>query len=215
MKTISQNKPNFQISEKPYWKLLLQSIMLFVLFSIVYIFISANEDHLSALLTGTLLVIGIFLLGKWLNIQFFTFEKFTKEQVMIVILSVVICQAMYYLFTLPISTTSNQQDINSVLARLPFINKLLSTAILSPIIEEVVFRGLLIKGLFRGIPIIGAVLSVILFGAAHIPTNIWEWLIYGGYGFVFVTAYLKTKRLEVPMIIHILHNSLFLIIYHV
>lgn len=51
-------------------------------------------------------------------------------------------------------------------------------------------------------------LIIILFAGAHGPSNIGEWLIYGFSGLIFVIAYLKTKRLEVPIIIHMLGNIL-------
>ena len=51
-------------------------------------------------------------------------------------------------------------------------------------------------------------LIIILFAGAHGPSNIEEWLIYGFSGLIFLTAYLKIKRLEVPIIIHMLGNIL-------
>lgn len=80
-------------------------------------------------------------------------------------------------------------------------------AICGPILEEWVFRAGIIGHLFERYPLIGVVISSLVFGAMHMPTNLISWLIYGGIGAILSLIYYKTKRLELVMIIHILHNA--------
>ena len=60
-------------------------------------------------------------------------------------------------------TTGNEKGVSY--RNVPLYLQLIAIGILGPIIEEIIFRGLLIKGIFRGAPIVGGIVSVILFVA--------------------------------------------------
>lgn len=204
---------SFELSHKPYWKLLLQTILLIILVSISYVVSGDILYSLSSGLIGIAILIVAFLISKWLKIKLFRFNKLSQRQLIYIVVGVIVCQLIYFVLSQPISITENQQELNDMLKGKPFILQLSVVGIIGPLCEEIIFRGLLIKGIFRGIPVIGGVISALLFGFAHFPTNIWEWCIYTAYGVVFVTGYMKTKRLEVPILMHIFHNSLYLLIH--
>lgn len=81
------------------------------------------------------------------------------------------------------------------------------TAIAAPIVEETVMRGLILGRLFNN-SYLGVILSSLLFGLLHIPTNIGSWIIYGGMGLVLAVVYHKTQKLEYTIAIHFINNAL-------
>lgn len=83
----------------------------------------------------------------------------------------------------------------------------LTVCILAPIIEEILFRGILLRGLLQNgtSPIIAISLSAILFGLAHL--NPWQFLGAGLLGAVFGFVYFRTKSLWLCIFLHALNNS--------
>ena len=81
------------------------------------------------------------------------------------------------------------------------------TAIAAPIVEETVMRGLILGRLFNN-SYLGVILSSLLFGLLHIPTNIGSWIIYGGMGLVLAVVYHKIQKLEYTIAIHFINNAL-------
>ena len=92
----------------------------------------------------------------------------------------------------------------SIMSSLPVIGVFISTVILSPIAEELIFRGVLINRLKLITPTLFAVLiSSLLFGALHSFGSIFS-------AFVFAVCmailYLKTENICVPILAHFLNN---------
>ena len=81
------------------------------------------------------------------------------------------------------------------------------TAIAAPIVEEPVMRGLILGRVINN-SYLGVILSSLLFGLLHIPTNIGSWIIYGGMGLVLAVVYHKTQKLEYTIAIHFINNAL-------
>ncbi|WP_288623920.1 CPBP family intramembrane glutamic endopeptidase [uncultured Streptococcus sp.] len=81
------------------------------------------------------------------------------------------------------------------------------TAIAAPIVEETVMRGLILGRVFNN-SYLGVILSSLLFGLLHMPTDIGSWIIYGGMGLVLAVVYHKTQKLEYIIAIHFINNAL-------
>lgn len=87
---------------------------------------------------------------------------------------------------------------------------MITTTVTSPIAEEFIFRGLLLNRLIKKTNIWGGILiSSLLFAAVH--TQAEKLIATFLFGIIASLIYLKTKNLFVPILIHILHNSLALI----
>ncbi|MBA5628621.1 CPBP family intramembrane glutamic endopeptidase [Moheibacter lacus] len=84
----------------------------------------------------------------------------------------------------------------------------ITVCILAPIIEEILFRGILLRGLLqKGIsPILAIILSSFLFGLAHL--NPWQFMGAGLLGAVFGFVYYRTKALWICIFLHALNNSI-------
>lgn len=83
----------------------------------------------------------------------------------------------------------------------------ITVCILAPIIEEILFRGILLRGLLQNgtSPILAISLSAVLFGMAHL--NPWQFLGAGLLGAVFGFIYYRTQSLWLCMLLHALNNS--------
>lgn len=79
-------------------------------------------------------------------------------------------------------------------------------ALIAPILEEIIFRKIIFGQLYlRTNFIIAALLSALIFGIIHgEPQHL---LVYASMGFVFAFLYVKTKRIIVPIIVHMAMNT--------
>ncbi|HEX3549599.1 MAG TPA: type II CAAX endopeptidase family protein [Candidatus Elarobacter sp.] len=78
---------------------------------------------------------------------------------------------------------------------------------LGPIAEETIFRGLLLGALApRTGVLVGAVITAVIFGAAHTDLVLFPTL--AALGFVNALAYAATGNLWVPITLHALNNAL-------
>ncbi len=105
-----------------------------------------------------------------------------------------------------VSNSTNQATIENIHMN-PFV-LITFTVIMAPIVEELVFRGILMGRVFNPDSIVGLILSSLLFGLAHMPNSIGVWIVYAGMGFVLGTAYRKCQKLEYCIMAHMINNSI-------
>ena len=86
-------------------------------------------------------------------------------------------------------------------------------ALIAPILEEVIFRKIIFGSLYKKTGFfIAALISAVLFGIIHgEPQHL---LIYASMGFVFAYLYVKTKRIIVPIAVHMTLNSISVIVQY-
>ena len=105
-----------------------------------------------------------------------------------------------------VSNSTNQAAIENAHMN-PFV-LITITVIMAPIVEELVFRGILMGRVFNPDSIVGLILSSLLFGLAHMPNSIGVWIVYAGMGFALGTAYRKFQKLEYCIMAHMINNSI-------
>ena len=105
------------------------------------------------------------------------------------------------------TTTSNQEAINSLMSETSIISSFFVIALVAPICEEVICRGIIPTKLFEGYEKIGYVFGWLLFTMAHIPTNPPSFLIYGWMSAVLTWTAYRTKRLEMSILLHLVNNG--------
>ena len=107
--------------------------------------------------------------------------------------------------------TANNQAIAELMGHDPLVIVAMSigAVLLSPVAEEVIFRGILIDLFFSRFQLIGPILvSGLVFSAEHASTNPISFLIYFTLGGVLAHVYQRTGHLEYTIAIHALNNLL-------
>jgi membrane protease YdiL (CAAX protease family) len=135
-------------------------------------------------------------------------------------LCAIICQVVMMLIVtgLNIPLTSNVESIDGDVGRSYVIATAIAAVIAAPIIEEVVFRGLVMRGFLSRMGAVPAVvLQGVLFGAAHVDPargagNIGLVMVLSSVGIAFGGAAYLTRRLGPTVIAHAIFNGLVLLV---
>lgn len=207
------NTEEYILSNKNYFKLIIQSLIISILLFIGEGLLVTFIDKPLFYIISLFYIIMIFFLCKKWKLNLFNFSLLHKKDFLLIILSFILIQILNNLFFQFLPSINNQNYLESAVSNSSLVYLILTIGIIIPIIEECVVRAFLIKGIFRELPFIGSVLSVIVFTILHTPTNVWEYLLFGSSGIIYVLTFNKTKRLEVPILIHILNNSYGIILY--
>ena len=94
------------------------------------------------------------------------------------------------------------------------VQSIISIIVISPIIEEIIFRSFVISVLFKPYPFLGFITSSILFSLFHSPENIFVFSIYLISGFILGLSYFLTRRIEIPILIHSLYNFILIFFFN-
>ena len=127
-------------------------------------------------------------------------------QALVIFIGMEILFAGYLMLEPNFVTTQNQTALDVVLNGTPEWNVVLGVCILAPIVEEIVFRGLIMKYLLPQWPLIGWLVSSALFAGFHQPQSLFEFGIYALMGAVLGLTYWKTRRLEYAVAVHVINN---------
>lgn len=117
-------------------------------------------------------------------------------------------------FVLGGGVANNEQLVQKMIKSLPLI-MVIEAGLLAPFTEEIVFRKS-IKDVVKN-PYLFAFLSFLLFGGAHVfhSSNLMGYLYiipYGALGAAFAFTYYKTDTIFTSMTIHMIHNTLLILI---
>ena len=105
------------------------------------------------------------------------------------------------------TTTGNQSNINDLVQNSSLISSFFLLALLAPICEEILCRGIVPKKIFRGKENLGFIVGTIVFALLHQPSNLPSLLIYGGMSTVLSWTAYKTQRLEMSILLHMIVNG--------
>ena len=101
----------------------------------------------------------------------------------------------------------NQYLIENILNTMPIL-MIVTAVIFGPIVEEIIFR-LVLMNLFNWKPIYKLIFSSLIFGFLHVIAGSWIHIIpYTLIGLVFGYFYLKFQNIWHITILHILHNAI-------
>lgn len=105
------------------------------------------------------------------------------------------------------------QEVSEILYTPPIWQQLLSSGLLIPIVEEVIFRGLGFRLLRRWIPFAWAmIISAVAFGAYH--GNLVQFVYAGLCGMLLAYVYEKYQTLLAPILSHAVMNIVAIILTH-
>lgn len=177
----------------------------------------AHKLSLLAVLILIIFIVGniylLMYLGKKLGFLTLSKDFLTKKNIIYILVGTLIARTAGIGGTLLLNATGVTQTANDETIGQLFTGEnplliILLIGIAAPIMEEIVFRGGIVGYLFKDLPVVGIIVSSVLFGLMHSPTNIISFLIYGLIGLTCAIAYFKTRRLEVSIAIHFLNNIL-------
>ena len=122
--------------------------------------------------------------------------------------------------TLIFPSTQNGSEIMKEAANLTgisyFIMRILYGSLIAPIVEELVFRGLLMTSLSRFKKYyLDVVVSSTLFSLIHILQYGWvltDFIVYAGAGLLFCMLFRYTRSVYWPMALHILWNTFLIVV---
>ncbi|MGV0755095.1 lysostaphin resistance A-like protein [Empedobacter brevis] len=168
-------------------------------------------------LTGTVCAIIILLVltqTKFASIIQSIQHPFTIIQLILSIACWIFLLPLAEVFTSLIPTTGPLEEIykifqNSFEMMLDYkVAGFIMVCILAPVFEEIIFRGIILKGMlnFNIKPTIAILINGFVFGCAHM--NPWQFIGAGILGIIFGIVYYRTKSLFLPILLHFLNNTL-------
>ncbi|MCT1471391.1 CPBP family intramembrane glutamic endopeptidase [Staphylococcus hominis] len=195
-----------KLEEKSQITLIVQSMIVIILFFICEALFFTYLDKPVFYIIGVIFLLLTLLLCKLFKFNLFSFKALKRNEIVLIIISFLVIEITTYLITTFFPMPSNQESLSKMVDQSNLIVAIITLGILIPIIEECICRGILIKVLFQKSQRIGVIISILLFTFAHGPSSVIDFIIYGLPAVIYSVIYYKTKRLEIPIIIHIMNN---------
>lgn len=200
---------DLSVARGNYFLTLLYAFLITIILLIGFV---VSDTHI---LYGMFIVlIGIVLL-RLFKINLLSFKKLTMSQAIYIIGGALLIYGLDHLYLHFHDVPTNEQELDRELQHTPLYMSIVTIAIIPAIVEEIVFRGMIIRVVFRKHLFIGLVVSSLVFASLHESDTWIGYLPYLYSGVIFGLIYLKTKRLEVVILIHFINNlsSLLILIW--
>ena len=197
-----------KLEEKSQITLIVQSMIVIILFFICEALFLTYMNKPVFSIIGVICLLLTLLLCKLFKFNLFSFKALKRNEIVLIIISFLVIEITTYLITTFFPLPSNQESLSKMVDQSNLIVAIITLGILVPIIEECICRGVFIKVLFQKSQRIGVIISILLFTFAHGPSSVTDFIIYGLPAVIYSVSYYKTKRLEIPIIIHIMNNIL-------
>ena len=201
-----------------YTMFALLQIGLFILFGLSLLTNSnlvESEFALSAIGLTVPAIVGIIFFRKEIIESFTYFKEKTILKIvsipMVVLLMVIVENSIMHF--LNIGQPENQEQVLTRGAEVPIIFTLLLFGIIGPIIEEIIFRYILVNRFSEYVgTAIASIISILIFTVLH-SQNLSDFAIYLPGSVIYTVAYLISKgSLAYIIAIHVLNNVLSLIL---
>ncbi|PEV58708.1 CPBP family intramembrane metalloprotease [Bacillus cereus] len=161
-------------------------------------------------------IIGICFYRKEIIQSFSYFKEKTILKVVsipMVVLLTGILEKFVTKFLVNTDQSVNQDAVNQAASEVPFIFALILVGVAGPIVEEIIFRHILVNKFSSYVgTAIASIISILIFTVLH-SQNLSDFAIYLPGSVIFTVAYLISKRsLAYIIAIHVLNNVLSLIL---
>lgn len=196
---------DLSVARGNYFLTLLSAFFITIILLIGFV---VSDTHI---LYGVFIVlIGIVLL-RLFKINLLSFKKLTMSQVIYIIGGALLIYGLDYLYLHFHDVPANEQQLEHEIRNTPFYISIFTVSIIPAIVEEIVFRGMIIRVIFRKHLFLGLLVSSLVFASLHESDTWIGYLPYLYSGLIFGLIYIKTKRLEVVIFMHFLNNLLALL----
>ncbi len=195
----------------------------YILSKLYYTFNLSNEmyDLISLFVYLFMIAISVYLAFPVLKESYYKTPKLRKliKSVLLTFVALYFISALSSILVFILTglqDSANQNQVVDAFKQNPSLI-IFTTVIYAPIVEEIVFRGAIFRGLRSKTNfIISAIISGLLFGFIHvfdslIQGNILDLLyiiVYGSLGFVFCYAYEKNNSIFASIALHFINNFL-------
>lgn len=194
---------NNQKYKKTFWK----SIFLIIFLLIITTVATLPTNNLLPQLISLLLIGLFFLISRKMKIYFLTDFYFSKRDLFYILIGYVSTYAIDIIHNRVFNSISdNQISIQNELQDKSIFLTFILIVIIVPILEEILFRGIILRLIFRNHLFIGIIVSSVLFALYHPSSNIIDYTPYFLSGLIFGFVYLKTKKFQNAIAIHCLNN---------
>lgn len=138
-----------------------------------------------------------------------TFKKFNKKTFLCLVLVVIVYRLLYDAFLMPIMMLIPESkmlsDASNTLMNNP-LYLIISACIVAPIIEEIVFRGIVLGGMLKKYsPKVAITISALLFAILH--GNIHQGVNTFLLGLILAYVYYKTRSIYLTIFCHFVNNA--------
>ncbi len=176
-----------------------------------------HASHL-LLVSAIVLLAFILIMSYFFKFKFFDLPTFHKQDfwftvktyLAFMVISLIIGNLIMYLDP-SYETAKNQAAVESLTKNMNLFVSFLYIVIITPITEELLFRGLIMKYTFPLMPFVGALVSSLLFAGVHMMadiTNGLDFLLYYTLSVALTLVYWKTRKLEYSILYHMIQNGL-------
>ncbi|KRL68084.1 CPBP family intramembrane glutamic endopeptidase [Companilactobacillus versmoldensis] len=169
-------------------------------------------------------VISLLLMIVTAAILYFTFKKaqkfptvrFTNKTWLTILAGTILALVINYA-TIPFMKAQNSNvDALQTLGQNSQILLVFSVLVVSPIFEEILFRGIMMNWFFVNRPFVSILISGIIFGFAHAPiSNNMDWIYALSkilLGILLAIVYYRTKNIKADISVHFLNNFLSIVL---
>lgn len=159
-----------------------------------------------------MIVAGVILYLVFKKAQKFPTQKFTSKTWLTIVAGVIL-SIIINLATIPFMRDQNVNvdALQTVGQNSKFI-LIISAVIVSPILEEILFRGILMNWFFANTPVVSIVISGVVFGFIHAPISSGTDWVYALskilMGLLLAIVYYRTKNIKADITVHFLNNFL-------
>lgn len=165
------------------------------------------------LLQSVILLAAVMIVCRMLGFNFFDFKTFTKQNVYKALIFFagmygvqIVLNVLIIVFAPDYTQPANQAAVESLVNNMNIAVMFVYIVIITPMIEEYILRGLIMKYTFSLMPFTGALVSCVLFTLLHGPSNFIDFIIYFVLSAGLTIIYWHTRRLEYPILLHTIQN---------
>ncbi|MBA8772138.1 CPBP family intramembrane glutamic endopeptidase [Staphylococcus coagulans] len=210
IKTFFQD--DFSVTKQPYVLSLIYALVVgAILYSGLIISDYVTQNSIYGVVSLAIVVLGIWL-SKMLGFNLISFKSLNFRDFVYVFAGFIALRFLDTVFTFFQSDTgANDQATIDAFTGTPTWLLIISLAIVPAFVEEYIFRGFILRVVFRNHLLIGLIVSSILFTGAHSAGSFIEYIPYFYSALIFGLVYLHTKKIETSILIHFLNNVIFAI----
>ena len=157
-----------------------------------------------------MLIAGIILYLVYRNAQQFESKKFSTRTWITIVIGIIAAMAVNYGLIPFMRAQNSNTDALQIMGQNSKAILIFSVLVISPIFEELLFRGIMMNWFFANRPVISIILSGLIFGFAHAPiSSNMDWVYAISkilLGIILALVYYRTKNIKASISVHFLNN---------